>query len=287
MRRRLVGMAVLAAVLATASAGATQPPADWILVSVTAGPSGATDVVLEVRATARVAGDDPSLVGFGFADVSSSLVDVVPAGAGDIRLTTTRAAGGLDLSVIPGSGGRDVAISTTMIADDLRPHDRLVVLVFVPGMTFGSLAVEQPSASTGTLSSWGLTGRGSSSVAAAGAQDGGIGVAAGPAAAGSSSAHTRDVPTGLIGGFVTSGFCVACSGSWHTPDGGGGSFRASETGAAGLTYGAPAFAGDAGRWTWTWSGVGVTRSGTPGTAPALAAYAPVGDAWPLFRPLGV
>ena len=273
MHHRLaVAATLLVALTGTMASEATSNP-NWIVVAVTAGASGADELIVRISSSARISGEDPALVGFGVSDRSSSLVDVIPAGSGAVRLTSTDAAGGLDVTVIPGSGERELMVSSTLLYDVLRPLERVTVLVFAPGMTFEDLTVDEVSATSGSLSSWTLTGDGAAS--------------AGPAAVGSNSRHHRQVQDGLVGGFVTSGYCMACSGSWRAPDGSGGSFRSTEAGVGGLTSGRPAFAGAQGAWTWTWSGLGLTYAASPGTVPVVAAYAPIGEAWPLFRPLGI
>jgi len=284
--RLAVAATLLVALTGTMASEATSNP-NWIVVAVTAGASGADELIVRISSSARISGEDPALVGFGVSDRSSSLVDVIPAGSGAVRLTSTDAAGGLDVTVIPGSGERELMVSSTLLYDVLRPLERVTVLVFAPGMTFEDLTVDEVSATSGSLSSWTLTGDGAASVSAAGPADEGIAASAGPAAVGSNSRHHRQVQDGLVGGFVTSGYCMACSGSWRAPDGSGGSFRSTEAGVGGLTSGRPAFAGAQGAWTWTWSGLGLTYAASPGTVPVVAAYAPIGEAWPLFRPLGI
>lgn len=288
MHRWIAGLAAL-----TLSLGPIVSPAaegtDWVLVRIVAGSAGASGIETGIAATGTADGREAALVGIGFADRWATAVDVIPVGAGPVRLTTTAAAGGVDVVVHEGSGPRAVSISAGLAYDDhLEPSASLALLVFTPGMTLEDIRIDAPAASSGSVSASLLQGTGSRAIAAADPADEGLGAGAGPGAAAFGEIHEETTSAGVVGGFVSLGFCVVCSATWAGPDGDQGSYLLVDGVAAASSEGGSTFAGPAGSWRFTWSGIAVNRAvAHTGRFPAYAAYAPVGDAWTLFRGLGL
>jgi len=279
MRVRSAALVVLLASSTALSAGAGERP-DWMVLQIQVGPEGTRDLRATVTGRASTVEDEPALVGFGYSYGFDRLVDVVPAGAGTIRVSTTDRAGSLEVAIAPIVRSRDLDVSATLQVDGpIAPHTSLGILVFVTGLSFDESTITVSDSAVAVTT---MTGAGSSALTAARATDEGLGVAAGPAAIALSSTQTRDIPAGIVGAFVSSAFCIQCSATWTSPTGGGAYtggevFRSPDAQAV--------FSGEPGTWRWTWRGAGVNRgSGVP-VAPTFAAYAAVGDIWPLFRPL--
>lgn len=288
MRTRSIAVGLLACLIAAGggSVAATEP-GDWVVLQMRIGAGGATDLRASVIGLAVSSGDDPALVGFGYADDVVRSVDIVPAGAGTARIATTSDAGSLELSTVSAGGPGRLEISSTLeIHGTLRPFTTLGILVFVTGMTFETVEVAGPTTEDGSTSALLRQGSGSRAIVAAGPEAAGLGGSAGPVAVAVDSTHERVIAEGIVGAFVGTGFCLSCSASWEAPHGAGGSFRHLAAGGAGASQGSATFAGPAGAWRWTWSGVGLTRGVGVSASPTLAAYAPIGEAWPLFEPFG-
>jgi hypothetical protein len=86
---------------------------------------------------------------------------------------------------------------------------------------------------------------------------------------------------GLVGAFNWNP-CKLCDGASSSPDGTTETWHVGpET--SGVESKTVQFVGPAGSWAWSWSGVMSTHFLAFGD-PVIAAYAPIGDDWPMFRP---
>lgn len=277
MKKSLVLVAVLAA-SSLPGAHATEPP-DWILIKVTAGPDGASDVHLTAGSTGHTTGGILAR-GIASSDADSAFMDVGTWSDAPIGVKTNESLGSLEITPIePSTEGR-FFIAFGLGFSDLEPGATAVGLYFVTGAVFDSVEVRGATAEAGSVATEIHSGSGSTVIPLVTPADEGTALVVGPLAAGSTT-HDASSIAGLVGGFDTIG-CDRCTYGWRSPDARTGSGRSEVLHAPmfsiGSSEGDEAFAGPAGDWRWTWSGLQ-----HDGGAPIIGAYAPIGEDWILFK----
>jgi hypothetical protein len=254
MRRILLVSALLGAMLwpATSAAAPDAASGRWMMMIVTAGRHGATDVKWRFELRGHLG---PGTQMFGVAEANYRP-----------RANTPNVSCALVLGGPDGDPSTKFAWHNSGPIDRLEPGQRLAEVAFYVGSTVMSHRLDAV-ARTGSVKVQRVYGSGVR----------GIFLAPGPLAS------TRDVGVvaahGLVGGFATSRISPTTVGaaSWTASDGTSESFvndGLKTRGCSGAWN--PAFAGAAGNWQFSWKGVG------PGGGP-VAAWASLGRYWPLFR----
>jgi hypothetical protein len=283
----LLGVIALAVVAPTASAAST-PARDWVLLTLEAGPHGAKLRDVNVQGHFVPDGSDEVRVVGGAVAVAGkeAIAFLSSAGGGPLRVRGSRDVGGLDVTLVP-AGSQDISGGTIGSPSvDLAPCEAAAFLLFVTGFTIDRASIDtvDDRVVSGSLESASVrSGTGSVVVEATDPQDAGAAMTAGPMAAGS-SAHSTDAQMGLVGALQ---YGADAQETYTTPDGRSGTVHpATAAYASDFT-----FAGPPGRWTWTFAGVAPPPIGSFDyyaaigyQSPAYAAFAPVGEDWPLFAP---
>ena len=236
------------------------PEADWFIVVVTAGESGATEVQTTYRTNGRTTGD-PMVFGLAMNDgewtgggVSGSIGPGVRVGAAG--------AAQAQAEILPSGGSGGFGSTTSLWSDVMEPGQQIAVLFFATG-TLSRPSPVSTKAASGSVSAEMITGTGSKAVTLLDATEG---VAADLAVvgAGVSASYVIDSP-GLFGAFTG---CYTCLGQWTSPDGRRGDNRPGSGG----------FSGPAGQWTLAWHGATYPAVGWQ----MVGGYAPIGEYWKYF-----
>lgn len=270
-------MLVMAFLLASAPAHAAVEPANWVLIDVYAGhKAGSGTLEIDIAAAGRR--NEPLMIGWA---ESGGYISVHHTRSAEVVVAPRRAGVG-ELGAFVGGGSARIFGSPRI---SLRARQHAVFVIFFPGGRIEGRPRTKLITRSGALRSRVTTGSGAE-VVSLGEASGGDGVVVGTAAFGGFS-HSDVIDRGIIGSQVS--LCESCAGAWRAPDRTRGDWSTEGSGAGTnggwMTEGDPAFAGPRGRWTWSLDGVMTgqdTTSSVPG-APVLAAYAPIGEAWRLFR----
>lgn len=278
MSRRQAALIALPTIcLAALPAGAGAN--DWVLVKVTAGPTGASAVEFGVGIETSADGYEPGALGIGFGSSDPEglrLARVFSTGGGPTEIRTSKDAGDLRLTIVPRSSFRGIDTTLGVRRMQMLPHETVAVLLFVTGMTMTHVEVAPVTLADVAVDLAVSGGSGSAALPSSEVTGSGHVVTAGSTAAGT-AAHGFTAPRGIVGAFSQT-WCAACAGTWTAP------------GAEAVAWVAVARAhvnteltGPAGTWTYSWSGAGtLTHALTLEHAPSLGAYAPIGDDWTLF-----
>jgi len=277
----------LAAVLFVLAAGAfgvgpasAVADMDWFQVKVVAGPQGA-DFDIDTFFTAFSGGDGPLVSGFGYSRQGWGGAIVVDMGGGKSSLTTTRDYGGLHVNAV--RTGSRVDSSAFISFPSMPPGESASLLMFAPNVAdfraFRSVRFHNGSGDVQVTS-----GSGSAVVEPVTSDSTGRALELASVAAGD-AVHTTEQSTAIVGAMVAD--CVKCDGGWTSPDGRTRDFsNISVPVVLHGAGGAASFAGPPGTWQWRWSGVRAVQNDAddPNAPPALAAFAPIGDDWVLYKP---
>ncbi|MBI4728241.1 MAG: hypothetical protein HY775_01875 [Acidobacteria bacterium] len=280
-RFRFSLIALLATALAALASPARAASTDWVLVKITAGPQGAKLAVVALSGTGTGSGAaGPVAFGNGFAGAGFSFVDVGNVGGDGLSLTTTQGAGSQSIRVTPPDGG-SIRFRWILIGQDLAPGESYSLLNFLGNATL-DFSVDY-AASGGSIEVVTSSGQGTTVMKIADPANGGVGVGAGTAAAGTVAvSHTTG--QGLVGA-VDLWSCRACAWTWNSPDGRSGTALGAAADAlvygAAFGYGDAQFAGPAGQWSWGFTGAALQNALANGS-PIIGAWAPIGDDWTLF-----
>lgn len=285
MRRALpLAVAVALALVPAGNLAAQEPPADWLLVKITAGPGGASGISFVVGGYGTFDGS-PTIYGTGMGgNRIEPWMYVGGASGGSLDVRTTKDLGGHRVVVreSDGTAGAHYWFGERVTIGELAPGEVVAFLKFHAGLSFaGGFEIEAPTVESGDVAQEISQGPGSRSLQVVDPADTGTAVGAGSAAAGFST-HEEAAPAGIAGGIAYNCW-IPCWGTWRAPDGAEGAWRWP------WFQGAPAplpssgdmlFAGPAGTWTWALTGI-TMPSDRPTTS--YAGWAPVGSAWTLFR----
>lgn len=282
--RRAVFMLVLFAATLPIAAQAQEPAMDWVIVKVTAGPSGAEQVRTSFSLYAEARPGGSMMFGRGWGrDEGYIFLSVEPLSSSEpTRITTTQELGGQTLELAGSGSGGSLGLGASFSAIRLDPNDTDAFIYFFPGGTITDVYAPPGTARTGSVDVTLVTGSGSTALRVADPDADGPAVAAGPVVAGVASDSFAS-PTGLTGAFVARGLCIACFGTWSSPTRSGFALDSEGGAVGGREF---VFADGPGSWSWSWTGAGVARTffGGPLNSPVYAAYAPVGDDWRFFGP---
>jgi hypothetical protein len=294
-QRAALFLGILGVGLSIPMAARTAPSArpDWILGVVTA----RAPVYVEMQWDWQIKRAGAAPVVFGASNVISGLprdpsydwvwVEALPFEP--LGVTSSKGARGLSLS-LPGpnpvesalgaAGQKPQAYSGGRGELELQPGQTWATLAFVANATFDKLSWAYRSNDPSAVKISVRTGHGSRAISVGDSRNEGL-AAGGSFAAGSVMSRTR-VSSGIVGAMDVA--CDACRGAWAAPLDLLGNW-ASRPASMLVDQPSPmdqpnktAFAGPGGNWSWQWIGA------TDPTAPTqLAAWAPVGDAWRLFK----
>jgi hypothetical protein len=287
---RTLLVAALLGGLAVPVTATADPSNDWAVATITAGPDGATNVVLHLTETGLLTGDAPSVFGYGLS-LDDRLLDLraFNFGLGPERISTSRDAGGIVVDIAPGKHGPSFAggFDALLGVGRLEPGRKVSQVWFHAGSADDaptwSLTVGSGSATVDVT-----YGGGSTAIVAGDPEDGGVSANLDATGIGTVRA-TRTPAAGIVGATVS--HCNACRGSWVAPDGrSGGLFMAAPEWvrlrqpalalvSPEVDVGARGFAGPAGTWRFGWDGLDhVAKENEP----AEIVYAPIGDEWHRF-----
>ena len=282
-RRALgAGVAALAMLVGTSAASAASwrpsaPSTNWELIIVTIATHDIDNLSVSSPVVATPTGGAPMIVGLGLADTGSGPGPVIVENYGGSPIRVKAKAGSLSFQQDVGAESSGPVRGDLGLSNSGRMTgiSKLYVLGFFANarVSFGALRV---SSTSGLARATRVVGTGARSIAVGDATDSGSITEAGLAAG--DSIHSFVAGQGLVGGFARDSLTVgAFEEGWSSPDKRGGqSYAASGPG----SYANPMsfFAGPPGRWRITWTG-----AVTDVVPPPLAAWAPVGSYWTLFR----
>ncbi|MFN2613420.1 MAG: hypothetical protein ABR552_01200 [Actinomycetota bacterium] len=282
MRARLLLLVVLSSLMVAGPVARADAPPDWALLTITAGASEAH--VCAKWIVTQIPSPDGSapVFGWGFGHTGFGTEILVRTdGYGPTSISTTKSLGGVSFQVTTEGDPGSHIDQFVLVCGNLAPGERAAGVVFGTGLTIGVAPQPVFEFGDGTFTYDVETGTGSRAVLIAQPDDDGVGASVGSAAFGSSTPRqTADV--GIVGAIDTYRTCLGmCRMGWASPDGDMRALSVVSTPAYSSRVDGT-FAGPAGEWSWWWTGA------TPGYdahgAPVLAAYAPIGDEWTLFRP---
>jgi hypothetical protein len=277
--RRVLGVAC-AVVVAWASTPAVGAPAsapvhNWVVVEITAGPQGAENVIVDIRRHVTPTGPQQAFgIAASFEGFTLSLVN--PTSSSLVSVRTTRSLGGHSIT-LGGTFDTPSDISLSAMPGNLRPHQRLTLLMFYAGGHFVGPDVLKTNVEAGAVRANVFSGSGSHAWWLGDAHDAGVGAAA-AGSGGGTVTHTVRAHAGLVGGLGAGEDLTVTSATWTAPH------RPTRWASAEcdvvdcLGRGASSFSGSSGAWRWTWTGV---EAGLV-TPNLLAAWAPVGRLWREF-----
>lgn len=273
--RRIVAIIVSAALalVFAPSVRASSATTDWAVVTVTAGPEGATNAFILVRGSAASDGSStPSVYGSGFAIDGWNYVSLWELNS-PMEATVATPAGQLHETLAP-QGSTRLGFSSSF-SGDLAPFEMVKILKFTPGMTL-DVGAPIALADAGTLTVSAAAGSGSKVVPIAGDGDQATALVA-PWHAAGTTAHSATPQDAIVGAVATHSVAY---GTWQAP---GGPVTAwADTPAIGLA--SHTFAGPAGEWKWTWTGATTSDPTFDGPTRVVGAYAPIGIDWTAFAP---
>ncbi|MGH2828910.1 MAG: hypothetical protein ACRDJM_00350 [Actinomycetota bacterium] len=289
-------MALVTGLVASTSAVlAESTDADWVLVKITAGSTGAVNVSLHQVLQGNQDPHAPEVFGSGLGSSRHGGFVFVHAGpGGPPTISTASGFGSLHVEAIdpPGPNRTGISSATTFLGS-FDPGDQLAALHFQTSVRWDTIEVTSVRAEEGSVTWEVITGTGATALAQADPQSEGRAVSVGSTALGS-SLQRHDVSTGIVGGFDWS-TCLQCAGRWSGPGDTSGTWTASSRPTffgptESTAEGALSFAGPAGTWEWAWDGMssftGECLLWRLRTA-TFGAWAPIGDDYSFFTMRGL
>src|SRR5436305_11548671 len=176
MRRRIIAFLLIAVggTLVPAARAPTSAPPDWTVLVVTAGPAGATDVIVESEHGFTRAGRVATL-GAAIAQPADHVagLDLFPLGGDRVSASTTHTLGGHKILLATTSHQRNVTMD--FLLGSLAPNETMNLLVFAAGGDFRNAGQTISHFRSGQFTVHSVSGHGSGQWVLANPNDGGVG----------------------------------------------------------------------------------------------------------------